>query len=914
MKKLVLSVLAFVIVQVIIPDSVFAFEPFIKDPNNPLRITSLYPNWQEVGQFQPSVIVDGSSLKMWYASYDGNHFKIAYVTSADGLNWSGNTLSSFNDAFDNHDPSIVKSDPSIIKTGTGYTLFFASSQGGGNYKISKISSQDGVTFDESTLKTILSPTGPWESTGISAPYVLFKNGTYYLVYSGRDASGRWNVGLATSADSDNWSRCTNNPLITDADAPSIFEENGNTYIFFHSPEGNGLEQATTSDILSCNSNWLDRHYILQKGPQPYDALHMTSPSVIRNGNFLNLYYSGLGSDGKWRLNLATSSSTAPKKPIVIVPGLFSSWNKAAMIHNQTVPYTDWQLLPFVKEYSGLTSTLKNLNLQENLDYFVFPYDFRKSVENTSDDLKSFLDAKIFLNNPSQKVDIVGHSLGGLVGRIFAQKYHDKVDKIITAGTPHKGTPLVYKPLSAGEIDRENTYLWLAQKLILTVNKNPLQSDREIIQKLFPVAYDLLPTFDFLKKSDGSFIKTDSLFLKNPTLPVYNLTFANIYDVFTALYGQTDINAALNGYIVTPANPIDLTFGNYKDGHPITPFFGQGDNTVLSTSAKEDNDPDSFAFNMDHGEIIYKKDAISKILSLLNIAYSQDKITEGQGTIINPSLIFLIQSPAAMEVLGPDNLSYAEFNGIIFIPNAASGNYLLKVKGTDLGKYTVYVGQIAKNNDVWDKIDGEIKIPPPISQTDLYLISFNNVNASTIFPSPTPQQPPTITPLLPPPLPPLSPTPTSVPTPTTASFSPSVTQVPTPTITLSPSVTPTSTPTPTPTISLSSPTQVPTSTVTPIPTVILTSNQNYSPNINLAISIPPQPTAIIQEKTYFAQNTQPQVLGTTSEKQIACNEVPPQTIPTNLANNQPFNLNYLILSIQSTLGFVTLGYLIKKNKS
>lgn len=39
----------------------------------------------------------------------------------------------------------------------------------------------------------------------------------------------------------------------------------------------------------------------------------------------------------------------------------------------------------------------------------------------------------------RKVDLVGHSLGGLVSRSIAQKFPHFVSRVITLGTPHKGT-------------------------------------------------------------------------------------------------------------------------------------------------------------------------------------------------------------------------------------------------------------------------------------------------------------------------------------------------------------------------------------------------------------------------------------------------------------------------------------------
>ena len=82
-------------------------------------------------------------------------------------------------------------------------------------------------------------------------------------------------------------------------------------------------------------------------------------------------------------------------------------------------------------------------------------------------------------------------------------------------------------------------------------------------------------------------------------------------------------------------------------------------------------------------------------------------------------------------------------------------YELKVQGVDQGKYEVIIGQISENNDIWERINGEISQSPASSQIDDYNILYNNQTAFSIFPSPTATPIPTSTPTA-------TPTPTLVP--------------------------------------------------------------------------------------------------------------------------------------------------------
>ncbi len=46
---------------------------------------------------------------------------------------------------------------------------------------------------------------------------------------------------------------------------------------------------------------------------------------------------------------------------------------------------------------------------------------------------------------SSKVDIVAHSMGGVVSRYYAQsdEYNNDIDQLIFLGTPHQGSPESY---------------------------------------------------------------------------------------------------------------------------------------------------------------------------------------------------------------------------------------------------------------------------------------------------------------------------------------------------------------------------------------------------------------------------------------------------------------------------------------
>ncbi|MBI5122897.1 alpha/beta fold hydrolase [Candidatus Roizmanbacteria bacterium] len=682
--------------------SIFAFE-FVKSTNNPLPVS--YIN-NYTSQLQANIFKEGNIYKGIFVINrpPENYYSLGYFESVNGIDWqmkkeilnTGTELSS----------------PRILKIQTGYVLFLTRYDNNNIYRIYSSSCDFNFNCSSSFVPVITPDTNNnSENNGVFAGNPFTQNSRTYLFFGAWGGDG-FKIKLAYSDDLITWQRCPN-AFLYGGDGPFPYQENSDLYLFFHSSDNSGIKLAKTALPLNCNAVFVDQGYLLIKD-KSYDQRHLIFPSILNDDGGLKLFYSGLGSDRRWRLNLACTGQTClqDKIPIVIIPGLMASWNREAIIHNVEKPQFEWKLNPIVNEYKGMINTLKNLGYEENKNLFVFAYDWRKPVLSIVDDLNNFLNQLAIT-----KFQLVGHSLGGLVGRIYSQKYSNpNIDKLITVGSPHHGASQSYKIVEAGEIDRFNDYLWLAVKMVATLNRNSLETDKQTLARLFPIMKDLFPVYNFLKK-DGNEINIADMKIKNELLPYYNTNLNN--GTLTTLVGEK--GSTTKGFNVASQTFLDKLLDNYPDGSPQSPFFDIGDYTVLSSSATLGT---PVIFSLDHNELIYKKEAIKKILDLLNIQYSDTQIIEGKRTVIDTSLIFLIKSPARMEVVY-NGQTYLEQDGMIFIENASGGDYQLKVKGLENGAYTVIVGQIGKEKDLWNEIKGEITGNPPASQTDNYNIKFDS---------------------------------------------------------------------------------------------------------------------------------------------------------------------------------------------
>ncbi len=696
-----------------------------KYDKNPIISTSS-GGWDASHASAPSIIFDNRTYQLWYMGYGQNKWSIGLATSTDGKTWDKSTTNPV--LLPSNETSYSETDivePSILKNDI-YRMWFNSFDiSKEDYKIRYATSTAGLSWQKYPTPVLVGEKN-WEKKGVATPSVIYKDGKYFMWYSGWGYGSPWQIGQAESTDGINWVKYTNNPLALPSlghiGGPDVTYENGKYYMFYHTGGGSATDiyYVTSSDGI----NWQCENScsILKSQGTGYDSQAMLNPSLFIVNNEWYLAYAG--SNGQHlQIGLAIREEpTVDKTPIVIIPGFMASWNRDAILHNSAINPGDWQLTPFVEEYKGIINTFKNLGYQEGRDFLVYPYDWRKNLDEDADNLNNFLQQKIWNDKPDAKIDLVGHSLGGLVARTWVQKYSsDKVDKLITVGSPHKGTAQVYKPIEAGEIDKSNDWLWLATKSILMLNKDSIETDKETANDRLPVLADMLPTEPFLKQN-GSNISIDSMQIKNNYLITANNNITPILPKLSMVVGQKS-NNTLAGYDIGTRTVLDQLLDLYPDGRPIGSFGDTGDYLILAVSAGIGNNIKTFS-TFDHGELIFKKDAIKEILTELNIPVTDNQIVESSPTIISPSLIFMIKSPATMEVVYNGN-SYQEHDGIIFIPGAQNGDYTLNIHGKENGHYTVLAGQIIANGDFWNTIDGDIIQTPPSNQTDTYHINFDS---------------------------------------------------------------------------------------------------------------------------------------------------------------------------------------------
>lgn len=144
-------------------------------------------------------------------------------------------------------------------------------------------------------------------------------------------------------------------------------------------------------------------------------------------------------------------------------------------------------LPDTNIFASLITDLESAGYAAGDNYFVFPYDWRLNLVGSSSLLNDKIE-QIKLLRDTDQVDIIAHSMGGLLVKNYLNDYGTQsVDKLIFVGTPHLGAPKAGKALLEG-YDFE----------IPLLNEDTMK----ILANSFPSVYQLLPSQTYFDSFQG----------------------------------------------------------------------------------------------------------------------------------------------------------------------------------------------------------------------------------------------------------------------------------------------------------------------------------------------------------------------------------------------------------------------------
>lgn len=397
---------------------------------------------------------------------------------------------------------------------------------------------------------------------------------------------------------------------------------------------------------------------------------------------LDLDYVKIG-DGLW------SDNTQNK--IIFLPGMGGSWNERAMVLNEAVAQSDWRMTPFVKNYNSLFEGFEDNGLVKDTDYFVYNYDWRKPLADQVTDFNNYVVGLGVTGN--EKVDVVGHSLGGIVGRIWTQENPDKVGKVITLASPNAGAVKVYEMWNGAKISDSVDPGSIALNVLLALQKKNNQTSVETIRAYVPALKDLLPTFNYLKKGGTVVVPPFNNYLNDKN--------TSISSIFSQLQTITGIGFKTKEWInLTNRTVFDNVLGRWEQGRPASYVKTDGDATVLKKSASFVGDG-NINVVANHGNVPDKS---------VNLVLTELGLGKTIATVVNSNFngaVFYMGSPALMKVnCGSGDIT--ETDGFVWMANKNIVDCMVKLTGTANGVYHLVMGNSA-DDESWKYTEGNISV-------------------------------------------------------------------------------------------------------------------------------------------------------------------------------------------------------------
>lgn len=303
-------------------------------------------------------------------------------------------------------------------------------------------------------------------------------------------------------------------------------------------------------------------------------------------------------------------------PIVFIPGLFGSLGNDVIngTGDFSFGFAEYVYRPFIE-------ILNSMGYTEGRDLFISYYDWKRPVLEAVNKYLFPDIENVKRKTGANKVILIGHSLGGLLGRAYMNYFNPScIEKLIMIGTPNLGAINAYYFWSGGKlpyskIEDNILYSGLKAGFILYYRLFHNINYIDVLQGMFPVVKDLLPSYGYgnylFWKEDGvkKEMPIEDMSINNSFLNVLEKRYMNEENLFT-IGGK---GSYTNKEFMVDIK--DKGKDKWVDGKPINAYKTyDGDGTVTTLSALGYLGVNNIVLKGNHTDILYRsKDYLSSIL-------------------------------------------------------------------------------------------------------------------------------------------------------------------------------------------------------------------------------------------------------------------------------------------------------------
>jgi len=305
-KRLLPLVLAVIMAVVFCATPAMAAGGLVKNAGNPV----VQPDDWETSVGACCVIVDGGEYVMWYSGIDSvtGFPAIGYATSSDGINWVKEPAPVFSGVDAWEDKGVGA--PTVILDGSTYKMWYTGLSGTAPNFVPAIgyaTSPDGKNWTAWGSNPVLEGTATeWDEYGVSLPSVIKDGATYKMWYTGHAVLTPGQIGYATSTTGYGWTKSPSNPVLSGDSstwdgggvfAASVKKTGSYSYVMFYTgyAEGGGVYPQIGRADSANGTSWIkeiDNPVLVEGGSGSWDERGVAAPTFLINDADTLLWYTG----------------------------------------------------------------------------------------------------------------------------------------------------------------------------------------------------------------------------------------------------------------------------------------------------------------------------------------------------------------------------------------------------------------------------------------------------------------------------------------------------------------------------------------------------------------------------------------------------------------------------------------------
>lgn len=267
--------------------------------------------WDSARVYHPNCLIVDDTIYLYYSGSDDHEtLDIGLATSPlDPVDFTRRTSGPILETGGRGDFDSQRLEtPSVWVEGDTWHMVYAGVSG--TRSIGHATSPDGVNWTKDDANPVLTPTeNGWDSGNVAHPNVINEGGVKRMIY-GADDYQNWQLGLAHSIDSQNWTRSTSEPVMQARggwEGESLEEvahlRVGETHHILYGAFGNGhwaIGHASSPDLKT----WYrdpGNPVIHRRMAGGWDQDHTAHPTMIRRNGGFDIFY--FGDDGTGRRSI-----------------------------------------------------------------------------------------------------------------------------------------------------------------------------------------------------------------------------------------------------------------------------------------------------------------------------------------------------------------------------------------------------------------------------------------------------------------------------------------------------------------------------------------------------------------------------------------------------------------------------------